>query len=174
MNKHPKMNLGSGQLKTEIKRINGYLKEVITFFDASGEPITHIINPLMTELKMRDALQIFVGALVVASPLCFTEEVWKISEELNILNVILMGALSICSISMYIYFNYYRFKINGNVINFVKRIFATYIITASSIVMLLILIDKFPFNSDLVLAVKRLVIIAFPAIFGATISDSLK
>ena len=35
--------------KAELKRINGYLKEVVTFFDDTGKPIGHVMNPLMVE-----------------------------------------------------------------------------------------------------------------------------
>lgn len=59
--------------KTEIRRINGYLREFITFFDSSGNPISQVMNPLMVELKPRDILQLFAGAFLISSPLCFTE-----------------------------------------------------------------------------------------------------
>ena len=75
------------QHRSEIKRINGYLKEIITFLDDSGNPIGHSINPLMVELKPRDITQLFVGSLLVSTPLCFTEEVWKISESLSDINI---------------------------------------------------------------------------------------
>ena len=72
------------QLNTEIKRIGGYLKEVTTFFDESGQPISHIMNPLMVELRPRDIMQIFAGAFLIATPLSLTEEVWQLSKTLPI------------------------------------------------------------------------------------------
>ena len=162
------------QLKTEIKRVNGYLKEVVTFFDSSGKPISHIINPLMVELKPRDILQIFVGAFLVSAPLCFTEEVWQLSISLKSANVFALGGVSLVTVALFIYFNFYRFKLKGHLANYFKRTLATYLITASSIVLILTLIDKFPINETPFIAVKRVIIIGFPALFGAVISDYLK
>ncbi len=162
------------QFKTEIKRINGYLKEVITFFDSSGKPISHIINPLMVELRPRDVLQIFIGALLMGTPLCFTEEVWVLSSSLKIFNISLILFISLSSVSCFVYFNFYRNNIKGHIIEFFKRIVATYVISILSIVVLLFLIDKFPILENPIIALKRIIIIGFPAVFAGTLSDSLK
>jgi len=160
--------------KSEVKRINGYLKEVVTFFDSSGKPLSQVMNPLMVELKPRDILQIFVGAFLVSAPLCFTEEVWTLSVELKKSNVYALGFISTITVALFIYFNFYRYRLKGNVVEFAKRVFATYAITASSIVLILLLIDKFPFEASPFIAIKRVIIIGFPALFGAVISDYLK
>jgi uncharacterized membrane protein len=159
---------------TEIKRINGYLKEVTTFFNASGTPISQLINPLMVELKPRDVLQIFVGAFLIASPLCFTEEVWQLSLTLKNSNIYLLSLVSLITVTLFIYFNFYRFKLNGNVLNFFKRILTTYLITLSSVVLILFLINKFPIMEMPYVALKRVIIIGFPSLFGAILSDCLK
>ncbi|MGH1467816.1 MAG: DUF2391 family protein [Bdellovibrionales bacterium] len=159
---------------TETKRINGYLKEIVTFFDSSGKPISQVINPLMLELNPKDVLQIFVGAFLVSSPLCFTEEIWTLSINLKKNNVFALGFISIVTAALFIYFNFYRFRIKGNVANYIKRTLATYIISASSIILILVLIDKFPIQEAPFIAVKRVIIIGFPTLFGAVISDYLK
>lgn len=162
------------EFNTEVKRVNGYLKEIVTFFDSSGNPSSQTINPLMTELKPRDIMQIFVGAFLVATPLAFTEEVWKLSIELKIANVFALGTVSIVVSALFIYFNFYRFRFKGNVIQYCKRVLLTYLIAASSIILILALIDKFPVINNPLIAVKRVIIIGFPTIFAATISDFLK
>lgn len=160
--------------KSEIKQVGGYLKEVVTFFDSSGKPISHVINPLMVELRPRDITQIFVGALLVSSPLCFTEEVWTLSVNLKNENVIYLAISSIVAVLLFVYYNFYRDKLRGNVIEFVKRIIAIYIITILSVILVLFLIDKFPIMTTPYIAIKRVIIIGFPSIFGAVITDSLK
>tara|TARA_B100001248_G_C27395862_1_gene465492 strand:- start:154 stop:645 length:492 start_codon:yes stop_codon:yes gene_type:complete len=160
--------------KSEIKRINGYLKEVITFFDSSGKPLSQVINPLMVELNPKDILQIFVGAFLIATPLCFTEEVWRLSESLKSENVYALGLVSILTVVLFIYFNFYRYRVKGNLIEFFKRTVATYFITISSIILILVLIDKFPFQENPDVAINRVIIIGFPALFGAVISDYIK
>lgn len=75
---------------------------------------------------------------------------------------------------MFIYFNFYRFRFKGNVIHFLKRVTATYAITLSSTILILSLIDKFPITTDPYIAIKRVIIIGFPSLFGAIISDNIK
>ncbi len=161
-------------IKSEVRRVNGYLKEVTTFFDASGKPISHIMNPLMVELKPRDILQIMIGSLLMATPLSFTEEVWIISKELSDQKIILMSLVSSLTVTLFIYFNFYRGRLKGNIIQFIKRILATYIITLLSASMILLLIDKLPIFTDLNLAIRRSVIVGLPSVFAATLSDYLK
>jgi len=164
----------NNDFKTEIKRINGYLKEVITFLDSSGKPISQIINPIMVELRPRDIIQIFAGAFLVSAPLCLTEEVWQLSVSLRKENVYALGIISVLMVTAFIYFNFYRYKLSGNIINFVKRVVATFLINIGCIVLILSLIDKFPVHLEPYVAIKRVLIIAFPAIFGSVISDYLK
>lgn len=168
------MSIENNQLKTEIKRVNGYLREVVTFFDSSGKPISQVMNPLMVELKPRDILQLFVGAFLIAAPLCFTEEIWTLSKELQPFNAYALGMVSLVTVISFIYFNFYRFRLKGNIIEFVKRVLATYLIAISSIVLILMLIDKLPVYTSPEVAVKRIIIIGFPTVFGAIISDYLK
>ena len=164
----------SQKLKTEIQRINGYLKEVVTFLDDSGRPIYQTVNPLMIELRPRDIAQIFVGALVVAAPLCFTEEIWNLSLQLPYVNFLYLIISSVVAVTSFVYFNFYRFNIKGNVAEFIKRIVAIYAITIMSVALVLFLIDKFPIEEQPIVAMKRLALIGFPSIFGATITDYLK
>ncbi len=160
--------------QSEIKRINGYLKEVITFFDDSGQPISHVINPIMVELNPRDVMQIIVGAFLIATPLCFTEEVWTLSETLPNFKIGLLMITSMVTVSVFVYLNFYRHRIAGHIIEFFKRIFAIYFLSTLTVVLILYLIDKLPLATEPIIAAKRVIIIGFPALFGATISDYLK
>jgi uncharacterized membrane protein len=162
------------KIQTEVKRVNGYLKEVVTFFDSTGKPISHVMNPLMVELRPRDITQIFIGSLLVSTPLCFTEEVWNLSISLKLINIYYLMACSMFAVIAFVYFNFYRFKLRGHIIEFIKRIVAIYFISTLSVILVLFLIDKLPVFKEPVIAFKRVVIIAFPAIFGATVTDYLK
>ncbi len=160
--------------KSEIQRINGYLKEVITFLDATGKPIHQVINPVMVELKPRDVLQLFVGSFLIAAPLSFTEEIWTLSKDLPDRNALALVSISLVVVISFIFFNFYRYRMKGHVIEFIKRVVATYLIATSSIILILALINKFPLFEEPYVALKRIVIIGFPTVFGAIISDYLK
>ncbi len=160
--------------RSEIKRVNGYLREVVTFLDDTGKPLSQVMNPIMVELKPRDILQLFVGSFLIAAPLSFTEEIWNLSKDLPNRNALALISISLITVILFIFFNFYRHRLKGNVIEFVKRVLATYVIAISSIVLILTLIDKFPIFDTPYVALKRIVIIGFPTTFGAIISDYLK
>ena len=160
--------------KSEVKRVNGYLREVVTFFDDSGKVISQAVNPLMVELNPRDIMQIFVGSFLIASPLCFTEEVWTLSENLASAKVDVLSAISFLTVSLFVYSNFYRHRLRGNVLEFIKRIFAIYFISLFTVALVLFLIDKLPYETNPQVAINRVIIIGFPAIFGATLSDYIK
>jgi uncharacterized membrane protein len=128
----------------------------------------------MVELKPRDILQLFVGSFLIAAPLCLTEEVWNLSVTLKMINTYALCAVSFIVIISFIYLNFYRHRLKGNVVSFIKRVVATYIIAISSVVLMLSLIDKFPFQQEPIVAIKRVMIIGFPALFGAVLADHLK
>lgn len=160
--------------KTEIKRINGHLKEVVTFLDDSGDAIGHALNPLMVELKPRDITQIFVGSLLISAPLCFTEEVWNIGMTIEIWRTVALAMTSVLAVMSFIYFNFYRYRLKGHVIEYFKRVMATYFISTLSTIFILFIIDKLPYETSPVIAFNRVVIISFPSIFGAMVTDYLK
>ena len=160
--------------KTFIKRIGGYLHKMIPITDASGKLLHYVTKPLMVELKPRDIMQIIIGSTILALPVAYTEEAWKLGEELPLLNVGFLSMISLVFIALFVFFNFYRFNIKGHVFNYIKRIIATYIISILVVAVLLTIIQRCPWETDYVLAIKRVIIVAFPASMSATISDVLK
>lgn len=157
-----------------VKRIGGYLHKITPVFDATGKLVQTLVTPFAVELKPRDIIQIIVGATVLAVPICFTEEVWKLAEELPLVNIAMLAILSVFFLSLFIYFNFYRFCLRGNLSKYIMRVFVTYLISLSVVALLLTIIQKCPWGVDNVLVLKRLIITAFPASLAATISDVIK
>lgn len=108
------------------------------------------------------------------SPLCFTEEVWALSETLSLARVFMLKFISFVAVIGFVYFNFYRNCLQGHVWEFIKRVVAIFLLSTLTVAGLLYLIDKLPLDSEPLVAYKRVIIIGFPAIFGATLSDSLK
>lgn len=160
--------------KQEIKRVGGYLQKIFTIKDNTGKVIHTVVKPLMVELKPRDIMQIIIGATVLAMPVGLTEETWILAQELSILKVSLLGVLSIFFLSLFIYFNFYRYHIKGHVFDYIKRVIVTYALSAIVVGVLLTIIDKCPWGADNILAIKRIIISAFPASMAATLTDTLK
>ncbi len=157
-----------------VKRIGGYLHRVVPIKDATGKVLDYALKPLMIEFKPRDVMQVIVGASLLSIPVCFTEEVWVLGAELPLANVIGLSILSVLFIGLFVYYNFYRFNFKGHALEFVKRIAGTYILSLLVVALLLTIINKCPWSTDYVTAIKRILIVAFPASMSAAVSDSIK
>lgn len=160
--------------ETTIKRIGGYLHRVVPIADKSGEIISYALKPLMLEFKPRDIMQVIIGSALLAIPISLTEEAWNLGETLPILNVSMISILSLTLISVFVYFNFYKTTLKGFVTHFLKRVIGTYIISLIVVALTLTLIDKCPWGLDNALAIKRIIIVAFPAAMSGTLSDTIK
>ncbi|MCF7878247.1 MAG: DUF2391 family protein [Candidatus Omnitrophica bacterium] len=157
-----------------IKRIGGYLHKVVTIGDGTGKVLQTVVSPFMVELRPKDILQIIVGATILAIPVGLTEEVWILAQQLKVKNVALLGCLSVLFISLFVYYNFYRFHLKGNLFNYIKRVAATYGLSLLVVGVLLTIIEKCPWGTDNMLAINRIIITTFPASMAATISDTIK
>lgn len=164
----------SSKNETEVKRLNGYLYKVTPVKDAEGNVLNHLLRPLMVEFKPRDILQVIVGASLLAIPMAFTAEAWELGVELPLKNVIFLGALSLFFVALFVYFNFYRNYLKRNKVHYVVRVLATYLIAFAVVALLLTILGKCPWGSDNLLALKRIIIVAFPASMSATVSDVIK
>ena len=160
--------------KSTIKRIGGYLHKVTPVIDGTGKVVQFVVSPLMVELKMRDIMQIIIGASILAVPVAFTEETWNLGLNLPFINVLLISLLSILFIGIFVFFNFYKDNIKGHIIEFIKRTAAIYFFSLVVVGLLLTLIDKCPWGTNNILAIKRILIVAFPSSMSATLSDSIK
>ncbi len=160
--------------ESTIKRINGYLHRVIPVADKSGQIISYALKPLMLEFKPRDIMQILVGSALLAIPVSLTEEAWNLGQVLPNTNVLSIAILSLLFISVFVYFNFYKITFKGYVFEFIKRVLGTYILSFLVVTVILTLLQKCPWGVDNLLAIKRIVIVAFPAAMSGTLSDTLK
>jgi len=157
-----------------VKRIGGYLHRVVPVVDATGKVLDYTLKPLMIEFKPRDVMQVIVGASLLSVPIAFTEETWVLGKELPMANVVGLSIVSLLFIGLFVFYNFYRFNFKGHALEFVKRVAGTYIISLLVVALLLTIINKCPWTTDWMTALKRVLIIAFPASMSAAVSDSIK
>lgn len=160
--------------ETTIKRIGGYLHRIVPIADKSGEVISYALKPLMLEFKPRDIMQVLVGSALLAIPVSLTEEAWNLGESLPNNNILLIASISLLLIGVFVYFNFYKVTLKGYVLEFVKRVIGTYLLSLLVVAVILTLLQKCPWGTDNVLAIKRIVIVAFPAAMSGTLSDTIK
>jgi uncharacterized membrane protein len=158
----------------KIIRIGGRLRELTIVKDGTGKVLHKLLSPFMVEFQLRDALQVVVGAAILSIPVSFTEEVWNLGEKLPFNNVIGVLFMSLLFISMFVYFNFYKGNIKKHQVEFVKRVVFTYLLSFGVVSVLLTLIQQAPWATDWILALKRVIIITFPASMSGTLVDTLK
>ena len=120
----------------------------------------------------RDLAEIAIGACVMAFPIAVTEEVWKLGEELSLIRALLFAFASMMFLGLFIYFLYEH---AGHPVSrkiFLQRVASTYFVTFLICAILLFGIDRVDFLNEPFIALKRTILVAFPASFAATVVDS--
>ena len=170
MNKNEKIEVK----ESAVKRIGGYLHRVVPIADKSGEILSYALKPIMVEFKPRDIFQVIVGSSLLAVPVAFTEEAWTLGSSLSDNRIILLAALSLTFIGTFVFFNFYKGNFKGHIASFFKRVIGTYLLSLIVVSIVLTIIQKCPWSTDYVLALKRIVIVAFPSSMSGTLSDTIK
>ena len=157
-----------------LVRVGGHLHKVTPIVDQAGRTVHHAVTPLMVEIKSADLIQILVGAAVLSVPVALTEEAWNLGDQLSTARIGLLGGVSLGLIAAFVYCNFYQHHLREHLGAYVIRVLLTF--SASLLVagLLLTLLDRCPWGTDLLLAVKRIVIVAFPASMSAALSDSIR
>jgi uncharacterized membrane protein len=160
--------------KKEIVDVNGRLKNIVTYHDEKGNVLQRVISPLKVEFKPKDMLQVVVGASILAIPVGFTEETWRLGEHLPFANIIALLAMSLLFISAFVYYNYHSENVSVSWEHFIARVIATYIFSFAVVALLLGIIQVTPWATDWALALKRVIIVTFPSTMSAAVADTIK
>lgn len=160
--------------KTEVVRVAGKLKEIITVHDEAGNLLQKMMRPLMVEFYFRDLMQVIIGATVLAIPVGFTQEVWDLGYNLPMRNIFALAFISLVFISLFVYYNFYRDHLREHWFEFIKRILTIYLTSFLVVALMLTLIQVAPWQTDHVLAIKRVILVTFPASLSAAIADMIK
>ncbi len=118
--------------------------------------------------------EIFIGAVILALPISVTEEVWQLGSELALWRTALISLASIVSIGFFGFYKFYGGSLDGVFTEFCARVFTVYLIANLVALVGLLVIDRLPLIEDPIVAINRIILVAFPASFSATIVDSLR
>jgi uncharacterized membrane protein len=133
-----------------------------------------LMEPAKTKFGLRNILQAIVGATVLAIPIGFTEETWRLGESLPMWNILIIFIISLLFITLFAYRNFKKNRPNFYWYDLLKRVFTIYITSFFIVALILLTIQKAPWTSDFILAFKRTIIVTFPSSLGATLAGSLK
>jgi len=173
---------GGGKDQSPIDSIGDTIKDVVSLPAEAGQAVQKEMaefllkatTPLRTEFRPKDLLQVIIGASILAVPVGFTEETWRLGGELPLQNILILSAVSLLFIGSFVYYNYYRRKLAHHWGEYVKRVLSTYIFSLAVVAGLLTIINVAPWSTDMTLAVKRVILVAFPASMSAVVADTIK
>lgn len=123
---------------------------------------------------LHDLVQVIIGATILAIPVSFTQEVWEFSIKLPIINIIGIFMVSLIFISIFTYYHYHNISVKKHWGVFIKRASLTYVFSFITVCILLILIGKASLFNEVIVSLKRAVIVSLPASMSASIADTIK
>ena len=92
----------------------------------------------------------------------------------TVVNVIGIVVLSITFVALFVYYIFYKEHLKGHTWDFLIRVLACYTLTLVVVAIILTLFQKCPWQEDPSTAIRRVILVGFPACFSATVVDSLK
>ena len=125
-----------------------------------------------TKIRLIDVAEIILGSIIMGFPVAVTEEVWDMSAELPLGRVLFIALGSIAIIAWFGYYVFYHGTLKDTVGHFILRVLLAYLITLLAVGLMLFAINQLPLLTDPVVAINRMIIVALPASFAATVVDS--
>ncbi len=125
------------------------------------------------KIRLTDIAEITLGAVILGFPVAATEEVWIISTELPLGRVLFICLGSIGILAWFAFHVFYHGTLKQSVGQFIFRVLAAYLVTLVAVGLILFAIDQLPLTTEPIVAIKRMIIVALPASFAATVVDSM-
>jgi len=116
-------------------------------------------------------IQVIIGSSALTVPVAFSEESWKLSETLPLLNVIVLVFLSLIFIGLYSVQGIFQGRIKDRLSHFVLRTIIDYGVALIVVFVVLFALNRMPILDEPIIALKRIIILAFPASMGGVIVD---
>lgn len=122
--------------------------------------------------NLEDIMQVIVGASALSVPVAFSEESWNLSRTLPVQNILFIMALSLVFVNLYSFQSIYQGNIKHRFGTFIFRTIFVYLITLIVVSFILLALNRIPLLEDPVTAIKRVILLSFPASMGAVVVDS--
>ncbi|MBT8326605.1 MAG: DUF2391 family protein [Bacteroidia bacterium] len=124
-----------------------------------------------SSINSEDIIQVIVGASALTVPVAFTEESWRLSETLPLFNVTLLLLLSLLFIGLYSIQGIFQGKVKHRYYQLILRILVDYGITLIVVFIILLALNRMPIFDEPIIAIKRIILLSFPASMGGVIVD---
>lgn len=122
--------------------------------------------------NFEDIMQVVVGASALSVPVAFSEEAWNLGRTLPLQNLIFLITLSLLFINLYSFHSIFQRDVRHRIGAFLTRTLLDYGITLLVVFVVLLALNRLPLFGEPQVAIKRVLILAFPASMGAVVVDS--
>lgn len=119
-----------------------------------------------------DIIQVIVGASACSVPVAFSEESWNLGRTLPVQNIILLIALSLLFTNLYSFYSIFQKNVRHRMGVFISRTLIDYAVTLLVVFVVLFALNRMPLMSEPIIALKRVLVLSFPASMGAVVVDS--
>ncbi len=119
-----------------------------------------------------DIMQVVVGASALSVPVAFSEEAWSLSRTLPTQNLIFLVAMSLLFINLYSFSSIFQKNVRHRIPAFLTRTVVDYGVTLFVVMIVLFALNRLPLFAEPIVAIKRILILSFPASMGAVVVDS--
>ena len=132
------------------------------------------MEKIQRRFRINDLSEIIVGSVVLAFPVAITEEVWNLGAALPLASSVIIVFSSMIFIAWFVYHAYYQSVMETHWKDLLARTLTTYAITLLISALILTVLNQFPLMTDSAAAINRMILVALPASFCATVVDSLR
>ncbi|MFT7035159.1 MAG: putative membrane protein [Cyclobacteriaceae bacterium] len=110
-----------------------------------------------------------IGSTILTIPITFTEEAWRLSETLSIINLVGMFFMSIAFLAMYTYHGIFQGGIKNRKGTYLWWIFVDYLVTHTVVCLILLVLNKLCILNEASIAFSRMNIMLL--LLGAVLID---
>ncbi len=126
----------------------------------------------MKNINFEDFIQVCTGSAILAIPIAFTEESWKLSESIPQFKLILIVLTSILFNGIFIFYGIYEGNIKNKVFKYTSRIVINYGLTLITVTYILYLLNILNVNSQFFPLLSKIILVSFPASLSGAVIDS--
>ncbi len=127
------------------------------------------------EIHPEDIAQLIFGSCLLAVPVAFTEEVWRIGETIQEFNVGIIFIFSLFIIAVATFHTGYKHVVvTLEDWGYWKKVLSSYVVIFATVTFLLVMIEKAPWQLHPIVAFKRSIILALPASLSAVTADLIR
>lgn len=160
------------QVKETVEKQDGKYNLIREVISAEGKIISRVIEPIHVTLRWQDIFEMLFGAVFVALPFGFTNEVLRVGADMTLWRATFIFGITLVVLGGFIHQNLYRQLQDGLHPHLMIRIFFTYLMAFSAAVLVLTIIDQIHWLQEPLIALKRSFVLTLPASFGAVTVDT--